>query len=94
MIVVVDLYCHPPAALESTPRIGFEVTNKEPINYLMSSDHRNNKSSRKLLLKFLFNFCQVMEKGTSELTRNAEFISDGLSRWSGTGSGMFNNTER
>ncbi len=32
----------------------------------------------KQLLKFLFVFCQVMEKGTSELTKNAEFISGGL----------------
>ena len=32
----------------------------------------------KQLLKFLFVFCQVMEKGMSELTQNTEFISDGL----------------
>ena len=34
--------------------------------------------SEKLLLKFMFVFCQVLEKGMSELTQNAEFIPDGL----------------
>ena len=32
----------------------------------------------KRLLKILFVFCQVIEKGTSELTQNAEFVSGGL----------------
>ena len=32
----------------------------------------------KQLLKFLIVFRQVMEKGTSELTQNTEFISGGL----------------
>ena len=32
----------------------------------------------KQLLKVLFVFCQVMKKGTSELTQNAEFILSGL----------------
>ncbi len=36
------------------------------------------KNSLKQYEKLLFVFCQVMEKGTSELTQNAEFISGGL----------------
>ena len=92
MLVMTELYCHPSVSLESIPRTRSNLRrpgNTQSIieccifKIIKYRPHHGNVISlegkyEKRLLKFLFVFCQVMEKGMSELTQNAEFISGGL----------------